>query len=113
MNQKLIDLAVWLRANPVPKLDMTCWTFTDRDGCGTTHCIMGWVADNKQFGFYLTGNSMVRHSGCDPEWGSWDAICHGLDIYQQAAEHLFLAKYTEGMSFNEIVDQIENTGKSW
>lgn len=111
MNQKLIDLATWLRANPVPKLDMTCWKGSHP--CGTTHCIMGWVAENLMFGFYLIGLGFIRHIDSEPDEKSWAAILRGLEISKRVADMLFSPSQTSGISFEAIVDRIELMGKSY
>lgn len=111
MNQKLIDLAVWLRANPVPNLNMRTWC--DENESGTTYCIMGWVAKNKMFGFYLNDIEIPSLVDSDPDFeeGSWGAICRGFDIDKGTAEWLFLQSYTRSLTFDQIVYRIERVGK--
>lgn len=110
MNQKLIDLAVWLRANPVPNLNMQTWCSVDDSGIAS-YCIMGWVAKNKMFGFYLNGMDLPRHEiSSDPR--AHVAICSGLSINSQTAFQLFYPAYTGGLTFKQLVDRIEAAGKS-
>ena len=110
MNQKLIDLAVWLRANPVPNLNMRTWCSVDDSGTAT-YCIMGWVAKNKMFGFYLNELNYLRHNTptCTSAQG---AFWFGLSIKAHTAFQLFYPSYTKGLTFDQLVDRIEAVGKS-
>lgn len=106
MNQKLIDLATWLRANPVPNLDMSCWHRSGHTGCGTTYCIIGWVAENQKFGFSLKGG--------EPWFGectNWGAVCAAFQLHHLQALGLFGKPLSgEIFSFDQIVDRIERAG---
>jgi hypothetical protein len=110
MNQKLIDLAVWLRANPVPNLNMQKWC--SENEYGTTYCIMGWVAKNNMFGFYLNDIEIPCLVDSDPDSeSSWEAIRRGFNIDQDTAGWLFLRSYARNLTFDQIVDRIERVGK--
>ena len=109
MNQKLIDLAVWLRANPVPNLDMRTWC--NENEYGTTYCIMGWVAKNKMFGFYLSEFETPRHIEAYSDSLSLESIDIGLNIHRLIATDLFSFDSNLRLSFEQIVDKIEEAGK--
>jgi hypothetical protein len=109
MNQKLIDLAAWLRANPVPNLDMRTWC--SENEYGTTYCIMGWVAKNKMFGFYLSDLGTPRHIEAYSDSLSLVSIDVGLNIHRLTATDLFSFNSNLGLSFEQIVDKIEEAGK--
>jgi hypothetical protein len=104
MNPKLIDLATWLRANPVPRLDMNQWKV--ETSCGTTHCIIGWVAENQMFGFYFDKLLWLNNISF-PSLSTWQAIAVVFDINQDIACQLFSLASNKGMTFDQIVDKIE------
>jgi hypothetical protein len=110
MNQKLIDLTVWLRANPVPNLNLQKWCSVDDSGTAS-YCIIGWVAKNKMFGFYLNGINLPRHNTYH-NTGSWSAIWLGLSISAPTALQLFGTDSIKGLTFDQIVNRIEAAGKS-
>lgn len=62
--EKLQTLVDFVRSNPVPKLNLTSWCKMSAE-CGTTHCIIGWAAQNGLFDLALEPVGDPRSSAID------------------------------------------------
>lgn len=71
---------------------------------------MGWVAKNKMFGFYLIDFETPHHIEADSDALSLECIAIGLDIYRSTDAELFSFDSNRGLSFEQIVDKIEEAG---
>jgi hypothetical protein len=105
--QELVD---FVRANPVPNFNLHTWKTTIEDHpCGTTHCILGWVAENEQCGFSIIpagGHSTIKTHGIDT-----GAIrrSDSFGITPHAFDWLFMVdSYDEGVDQDVVLDRIQS-----
>lgn len=107
--QQIVD---FVRSNPVPQLDLRFYKRSVVDTpCGTSHCILGWCAENGAAGLSVMSTNFTGHHYREYGLQGRDyvgSIGGYLGLKSQQFTHLFLPDdYPVGFTQTDVLNRIQ------